>query len=198
MKRVAILGSTGSIGRSALNLIARAPDRFTVVGLAAGSNYQRLSEQISRFRPRLASVCAGADECVELNAGVEVSSGPEGLCRVAAMPEADVVLIAVAGAAALAPTLCALAAGKPVALASKEALVMAGELVMATARSHGATILPVDSEHSGIFQALAGRSAAWMAFSTSLRTEGSKGWTTSRRGSGTVMLAMLRSGETCP
>jgi len=160
MKRVAILGSTGSVGVSALNLIAAAPDCFEVVGLAAGHNYQRLSEQISRFRPRLASVCAGVEECVALNAGVELASGADGLCRVATMPEADVVLIAVAGAGSLAPTLCALRAGKTVALASKEALVMAGELVMATAARHGATLLPVDSEHSGVFQAMHGRTAA--------------------------------------
>lgn len=158
MKRVAVLGSTGSIGTSALDLIGRAPDRFQVVGLAAGHNFGLFSEQVARFKPRVASVCAGEAECAALDLD-EVVPGPEGLCRVATMPEADVVLIAVAGAASLAPTLAALEAGKTVALASKEALVMAGELVMATARRCGATILPVDSEHSGVFQALAGRTA---------------------------------------
>jgi 1-deoxy-D-xylulose-5-phosphate reductoisomerase len=159
MKRIALLGSTGSIGLSALEVIDRAPGRFQVVGLAAGGNYRLLAEQASKYQPRLASICAadGTNQCAARSAGAEMVSGAEGLCRVATMPEADLVLIAVAGAASLAPTLAAVEAGKTVALASKEALVMAGPLILAAAKKSGARILPVDSEHAGVFQALAGR-----------------------------------------
>lgn len=161
MKRVAVLGCTGSVGESTLRVVEAAPDRFEIVALAAGRNYQRLCAQISKHNPRLVSVCSD-DEAEPLCAMLgsiegEVVTGEEGLCRVATLSYVDVVVMAVSGAAALAPTLAALCAGKRVALANKECLVMAGELVMETARKNKATILPVDSEHSGVFQALAGR-----------------------------------------
>jgi 1-deoxy-D-xylulose-5-phosphate reductoisomerase len=161
MKKIAIVGSTGSIGQNALRVIEAAPDRFRIVGLAAGGNWERLADQIGEHRPALASVCSSehaARTCALIkDDGPEVTSGEEGLCRVAAMPEADLVLIAVSGAAALAPAVAAIEAGKTVALANKECLVMAGELLLKLARERGATILPVDSEHAGVFQVLAGR-----------------------------------------
>jgi 1-deoxy-D-xylulose-5-phosphate reductoisomerase len=161
VKRIAVIGSTGSIGVSTLKVIAAAPESFKVVGLAAGRNYERLAEQVSAHRPRLASVCT-EDESQPLCAmlgknGPAVVSGEEGLCRVATMPEADLVVIAAAGAAALAPAMAAVHAGKIVALANKECLVMAGALIMEAAKKSGAAILPVDSEHAALFQALAGR-----------------------------------------
>ncbi|MFO8057824.1 MAG: 1-deoxy-D-xylulose-5-phosphate reductoisomerase [bacterium] len=160
MKRVAVLGSTGSVGENALRVIEAEPRRFQAVALAAGSNYQRLSEQISRHRPLMASICAErAPELCQTftDYSPRVEEGEPGLCRMAAMPEADTVLIALSGAAALAPALAAVRAGKTVALANKECMVMAGELLMSEAEKSGSLILPVDSEHSGVFQALAER-----------------------------------------
>ncbi len=160
MRRVAVLGSTGSIGENALRVVEAAPSEFRIVGLAAGRNHGRLSEQISRHRPPIAAVCAGEGEplCAMLEeAPAEVVTGEEGMVRVATMEEADIVLIAISGAAALAPAFAAVQAGKTVALANKECLVMAGELILETAAKTGAIVLPVDSEHSGVFQALAGR-----------------------------------------
>ncbi|HUT54754.1 MAG TPA: 1-deoxy-D-xylulose-5-phosphate reductoisomerase [bacterium] len=164
MKRVAVIGSTGSIGENTLKVVAAAPERFEIVGLAAGTNYRRLAEQISAHQPQVVSVCTEHEAgplCALIGPdGPEVVSGEEGLCKVATIPEADVVVIAVAGAAALAPALAAVNAGKTVALANKECLVMAGGLIMEAAKKSGATILPVDSEHAAIFQALAGRPVA--------------------------------------
>ncbi len=160
MKRVAVIGSTGSIGENTLKVVAAAPERFKIVGLAAGKNYQRLSEQISAHKPAAVSVCTEGAEplCALLGSnGPEVVAGEDGLCKLAAMPEADVVVIAVAGAAALAPALASVNAGKTVALANKECLVMAGGIIMEAAKKSGAKVLPVDSEHAAIFQALAGR-----------------------------------------
>jgi len=161
MKRVAVLGSTGSVGENALRVIEAAADRFEVVGLAAGTSWRRLAEQIESHRPLLASVGA-ADSADKIGQSLgadatEVLSGEDGLRRVASMAEADVVVMAVSGAAALGPTMAAIEAGKTVALANKECLVMAGEMVMDRARDKGVTIVPVDSEHAGVFQALAGR-----------------------------------------
>jgi 1-deoxy-D-xylulose-5-phosphate reductoisomerase len=161
MKRVAILGSTGSIGRNAVAVAASHPEEFQVVALAAGRNVAVLAEQVQQLRPALVSV---QDETLarELRArlsgaaGPEILFGPEGAMAVAAVPEADLVVSAMVGAVGLMPTLAAVQAGKIVALANKETLVAAGSLVMAAVATHGATLIPVDSEHSAIFQALGG------------------------------------------
>lgn len=161
MKRLAILGSTGSIGTSALQVVRRHPDRFQVVGLAAGRNLDLLAEQVREFRPLICSV-ADDDLAAALRRRLpsalkcEVVSGVTGNVAVAGMAEAEVVLSAIVGAAGLVPTFAAIRAGKRVALANKETLVMAGELVMAEVRSRGVELLPVDSEHSALFQSLAG------------------------------------------
>ncbi len=163
MKRLSILGSTGSIGRSALRIAARFPDRFVVQALAAHRNVERLSEQIRAFRPEAAAVGDARAAC-ELAAGLpqglrtQIFCGEEGYWRVAAWESADVVLNAVVGAAGLLPTLAAVEAGKTVAIANKESLVMAGEIVIRQAAACGARLLPVDSEHSAVFQCLEGRS----------------------------------------
>ncbi|HEV8663617.1 MAG TPA: 1-deoxy-D-xylulose-5-phosphate reductoisomerase [Candidatus Methylomirabilis sp.] len=158
MKRIAILGSTGSIGTQALALAARHPERFRVVGLAARDNLERLAEQVRAFRPSLVSV-GTAEGAAALRsrldgAGPEILWGEAGLLRVATEPEADLVLSAVVGAAGLLPTFAAVRAGKTVALANKEALVAAGELITAEAARRKVRLLPVDSEHSAIFQCL--------------------------------------------
>ena len=156
-KKLAILGSTGVIGRYALEIAEKFPERFSVVGLAAGSNAKLLFEQAARFKPRLASLSNGQGGASAPDLGpTRLLSGPEGLVEVAAMEEADLVVSAVVGFAGLAPTLAALAAGKQVALANKECLVAGGALVMAAARRAGTEILPIDSEISAIFQSLAG------------------------------------------
>ncbi len=159
MKRLAILGSTGSIGVQALDVVARFPDRFEVVALAAGRNLARLVEQARRFRPRCVSVSspqAARAVRAELGGATEVLEGEEGAVAVASLPEADFVLAAISGGAGLRSTAAALEAGKPVGLANKESLVLAGELLVRRARERGVSILPVDSEHSAIFQSLAG------------------------------------------
>ncbi len=161
MKRLAILGSTGSIGQNALAVVTEHPQEFQIVGLAAGKNVGVLAEQIRMVRPPLVSVQdeAAARELKLALAGdppVEILTGPEGAMAVAANPEADLVVSAMVGAVGLKPTLAAVEAGKTVALANKETLVAAGSLVMAAVAANGATLLPVDSEHSAIFQALEG------------------------------------------
>ena len=162
MKNLTILGSTGSIGRSALEIVARFPERLRVKALAAGRNTALLAEQIERFRPQLAVVLetAGAADLKQRlgqGSGVEIQVGESGYRAAAAMDGVDTVVSAVVGAAGLLPTLAAIDGEKDVALANKETLVMAGELVMARAASAGVRILPVDSEHSAIFQCLAGQ-----------------------------------------
>jgi 1-deoxy-D-xylulose-5-phosphate reductoisomerase len=160
MKRLAILGSTGSIGVQALDVVDRAPGRFQVVGLSAWRNAARLAEQVRRFRPRLVSVAdaAAARELRGLldGAAPEILTGDEGAAAVASQAEADFVLAAISGGAGLRSTAAAVEAGKAVGLANKESLVLAGELIMARAAERGVSILPVDSEHSAIFQSLAG------------------------------------------
>ncbi len=156
MKRLAILGSTGSIGTSTLSVVEAFPDRFQVVALAAGKNLDTLREQLARHRPALASV-AEAEAAASLARefpGIHVVSGAEGLDEVACHPDADVTVGAIVGSAGLAPTLAAIRAGKDIALANKETLVVAGDLVMAEARRRRVRILPVDSEHNAIHQAL--------------------------------------------
>ncbi len=160
MKRLAILGSTGSIGYNSLNVVSRFPERFEVVGLSAGLNIKLLKEQILRFRPRLVSVIR-KDLAETLRSElssfpVEIVHGVEGLIQVATHPEVDQVVSAIVGGVGLIPTLSAIKAGKAVALANKESLVMAGKIVMEAAQQHHARILPVDSEHCAIFQALLG------------------------------------------
>ncbi len=162
MKRLAILGSTGSIGQSALAVVAEHPQEFRVVGLAAGKNVGVLAEQIRAVRPDRVSVQdeAVARDLRESLAGhpsVEILAGPEGAVSVAAAPEADLVVSAMVGAVGLEPTLAAVEAGKTVALANKETLVAAGPLVMSAVAARGAVLIPVDSEHSAIFQALEGQ-----------------------------------------
>ena len=161
MKRIAILGSTGSIGRSALEVIEQFPDQFQVVALAAGKNVDLLTEQIQRFRPKVAAVLDQdlANDLVDrlpADIGVEVLAGSPGYQNIANCPDADMVLSSMVGAAGLLPTLSAIRAGKDVALANKETLVMAGALVMEEVKRYRIRLLPVDSEHNAIFQALEG------------------------------------------
>jgi 1-deoxy-D-xylulose-5-phosphate reductoisomerase len=158
MKSIAILGSTGSIGRSALDVIARHGEGFRVVALTAHRNLGLLRKQIERFRPEVVAVTDAA-AASELRATVkaEVLEGQEGLCRAASWEAADFVLSAIVGSAGLLPTHAAVRAGKAVGLANKEALVIGGEIIMAEAEKTGAAILPVDSEHSAVFQCIEGR-----------------------------------------
>ena len=159
MSNVAILGSTGSIGRSTLDVIDASKGELSAVALSAHSNLDQLVAQAARVRPRW--VVATDDERVDacdwskLPSGTELLTGQEGLATVAADPEVDVVVTAIVGAAGLHSTWAAIEAGKRVALANKETLVMAGHLALALAEASGATIIPVDSEHSAVFQALA-------------------------------------------
>ncbi|MBM3311636.1 MAG: 1-deoxy-D-xylulose-5-phosphate reductoisomerase [Candidatus Aminicenantes bacterium] len=163
MKTVAVLGSTGSIGRSTLDVIRRNPRRFRVSALAAGSNLKLLAEQIREFRPRLVSILSRDDAAALARlsgpARTLIAFGPEGAEDVAAFDGSDVVVSAITGTNGLKPTLAAVRAGKTVALANKESMVVAGPLLRREARKSGANILPVDSEHSGVFQCLAGQDA---------------------------------------
>ncbi|MFQ5532508.1 MAG: 1-deoxy-D-xylulose-5-phosphate reductoisomerase, partial [Candidatus Methylomirabilales bacterium] len=158
MKRLSILGSTGSVGMQALDVVRAHPDAFQVVALAAGRRLDLLAAQVSEFRPHLVSVGSreGAEELRERLPGFsgKISYGGEGLAEVAACPEAQLTLLAVVGAAGLVPALSAIRAGKDVAVATKEALVMAGALLTTEARARGVKLLPVDSEHSAVFQCL--------------------------------------------
>lgn len=162
MKRIALLGSTGSIGRQCLDVISSLPDRFSVVAMAAGNNLETLAGQIKAHRPQLVSV-ADADRASRLaadlrNAGVsplpEIQHGPAGIRAVATHPEADTVVSAAVGVVGLEATYSAVRLGKQIALSNKEVLVAAGELVMAAAREKNVEILPVDSEHNAIHQCL--------------------------------------------
>ena len=160
MKRLAILGSTGSIGVNTLDIIRQFPERFEVVSLSAGLNTQLLRQQIVQFRPRIVSVLNR--ELAETlkrdlpSVPVEIVHGIEGLIRVATTPEVDQVVSALVGAVGLIPTLSAIKAGKTIALANKESLVMGGKIVIEEAKKNRVEILPIDSEHSAIFQSLLG------------------------------------------
>lgn len=161
MKRISVLGSTGSIGCSTLGVVGSYPDEFTVMALAAGRNIALLKNQIERFRPRLASVIDEEHACelrrlLNANTATAVRYGSEGYREAAAISGADLVVSAMVGAVGLIPTLDAIAAGKAIALANKEMLVMAGRIVLREAAARGVPIIPVDSEHSAIFQCLQG------------------------------------------
>jgi len=151
VKRLAVLGSTGSIGRQTLDVVRALPERFRVVGLAAGENVDLLLEQIGEFSPEVVS-CSLTDRSWLGGTGCEFL----GLEDIACHPDVDTVLVATSGTAGLVPTLAAVKAGKDVALANKESLVAAGEIITGEARQSGARILPVDSEHSAIWQCLNG------------------------------------------
>jgi 1-deoxy-D-xylulose-5-phosphate reductoisomerase len=159
MRRLAVLGSTGSVGEQTLAVAADHPEHFDVVALAAGRSVARLAEQIERFRPEIVSVAdeAGARQLRQrLGQGVPIGVGAAGLEAVATHP-ADLLMAALVGAVGLAPTLAAVRAGRDVALANKEVMVMAGALIRREVSARGTALLPVDSEHSAIFQALAGQ-----------------------------------------
>ena len=160
MKKIVILGSTGSIGTSTLDIITKFPGMFQAVGLTAGTNVEKLEEQIRTFSP---AAVAMADEaaaarlrarCTGLK--TTILGGADGLRQIATMPEADLVISAIVGGAGLVPTLAAITAGKFIALANKEPMVMAGRLMQDEARKHGVRIFPVDSEHSALFQSMEG------------------------------------------
>lgn len=159
MRSVAILGSTGSIGRSTLEVIAATPDRLRVEGLAAGRNIDLLVEQVKRFSPRFVAVGdEGAVSAVRaaVPKGVTVTGGASSLEDVATLAGVDVVVMAVVGIAGLLPTLAAARAGKRIGLATKEVLVAGGDLVMDAVAAGGASLIPLDSEHNAIFQCLTG------------------------------------------
>src|SRR5438067_8583715 len=163
MKRIAILGSTGSIGRSTLSVVESYPDRFEMVSLAVGKNIEAALDQAKRWKPRVISVSSEADAEKlrrELKGArlteVEVAQGPSGAVRAATHPEADFVVSAIVGVAGLEATYEAVRAGKTVGLANKECLVAAGELITAEARRQGKQLLPIDSEHNAVHQCLRG------------------------------------------
>jgi 1-deoxy-D-xylulose-5-phosphate reductoisomerase len=158
MKRVAVLGSTGSIGQQALEVIASHPQRLELIGLAAHSRIDLLEQQAARYHPRVVAV-VDEERAARLAARVEtlpVFSGVEGLVRVATDPRVDVVVVGTSGRDALVPLVKAIESGKQIALASKELLVMAGTLITRLARAHQTTLVPIDSEHAALFQALRG------------------------------------------
>lgn len=161
MKNITLLGSTGSIGCNALNVVEKNPERFRVVTLAAGENITRLKKQIEKFRPEMVAVktkraALQLRELLTKKIRVKIVYEIEGLKEVAAFPSADIVVSAISGSAGLIPTLAAMDAGKDIALANKETMVLAGEIVVKKSRQKGIKIIPVDSEHSAIFQCLQG------------------------------------------
>lgn len=166
-QRICVLGATGSIGASTLDVIARHPDRYEVFALTAASRVDELAELCHRFRPRYAAM-PGQTEARALRAalagtGTEVLDGAAALADLAAHPQVDAVMAAIVGAAGLAPCLAAARAGKRLLLANKEALVVGGELFMRAVKEGGSTLLPIDSEHSAIFQCLPEDASSWDA-----------------------------------
>jgi 1-deoxy-D-xylulose-5-phosphate reductoisomerase len=162
MKNVVLLGSTGSIGTSTVKVAEDLPDQIRLLALAAGGNSELLFEQTRKHKPAAISISDPAKAKKlqnELGTSTQVYCGNEGLLKLATLPAADIVLIAIVGTAGLQPALAAIRAGKDIAVASKEILVMAGEIVMNEARKHGVRVLAVDSEHSAIFQCLDGKPA---------------------------------------
>ncbi len=160
MKRISILGSTGSIGRSTLEVVGRFPGKFKVLGLAAKKNVQLLENQINTCRPEFVAVAdeSAGEELKKKNLPVKVLTGNKGLAEIATLENVEMVVSAIVGSEGLLPTLAAIKAGKNIALASKEALVMAGSIIMDEASKKGVKVIPVDSEHSAIFQCINGRS----------------------------------------
>jgi 1-deoxy-D-xylulose-5-phosphate reductoisomerase len=170
-KRVVVLGATGSIGESALKVARDIPERMEIVGLAANSNAEKLAATANQIRPE--SLCLVDETKIEiLRRGLEyeprIFSGEVGLCEIACLTNADMVLIAIVGTGGLRPALAAIEAGKDLAVASKEILVMAGEIVMREARDKSVQVLPVDSEHNAIFQCLEGKRSTPNAESSTL------------------------------
>ena len=168
-QRLAVLGSTGSIGTSTLDVVARHPERFEVVALTAATQVDAMLAQCERFRPRVA-VMASAPHAAQLAEKIkqkrlptQVEQAPEAINDVASWSEVDIVMAAIVGAAGLAPCLAAARAGKRLLLANKEALVVGGEVFLRAVREGGATLLPIDSEHSAIFQSLPEDPATWAA-----------------------------------
>jgi 1-deoxy-D-xylulose-5-phosphate reductoisomerase len=163
VKEIVVLGSTGSIGRNCLAVASEYSSDFRIVGLAAGSNFETLAGQVEEFKPEVVSI-AEKQAAAEFSrryasSGLRVLSGHEGLRELAGLERAHMVVNALVGAVGLVPTVEAIRAGKDVALANKESMVLAGEIVMKLAKEHGTNVLPIDSEHSGIHQCLAGRTA---------------------------------------
>jgi len=161
-KGVVLLGATGSIGQSTLRVARSLPEKMLLVGLSAHHDAAALGEAAHEFSPAAVCLSSPAESlsALELPQGCRHCPGPEGLVELATLPEADLVLIAIVGTAGLQPALAAIEAGKDIAVASKEILVMAGSIVMEAAKRKGVRVLPVDSEHNAIFQCLEGRSAA--------------------------------------
>jgi 1-deoxy-D-xylulose-5-phosphate reductoisomerase len=166
VRRLSILGSTGSVGTQTLAVVAQNPERFSVEALAAGKNVALLAEQIAQFAPQRVSLAdpQAAEELAKrldqrAIAGVEIEHGAAGLDAVATHDPCDLVVAALVGAVGLRPTLAAIRAGRNVALANKEVMVMAGALMLREVKAHGVTLVPVDSEHSAIFQVLSGQRA---------------------------------------
>jgi len=160
MKQISLLGSTGSIGVSTLDVVARNSDRFEICGLSAGSNAEKFVQQVKQFKPKVASLFDRSKEAFvrEQLAGldVEIIFGEQGPVTVATWPDADLVVSGIVGSAGLVPALAAINAGKNLALANKETLVVAGELVLKAAKDKNVAIIPIDSEHSAILQAMNG------------------------------------------
>jgi 1-deoxy-D-xylulose-5-phosphate reductoisomerase len=184
-RRVVVLGSTGSIGTSALGVAERLPGQIEIVALAANGNVAKLAEQVRSTGVRYVAISDASKEA-ELRArvpeGTRIHIGPEGLLEVATLVDADIVLVAIVGTAGLHPALAAIEAGKNLAVASKEILVMAGEVVTAAARRHGVRILPVDSEHNAIFQCLDGHGGSDEVARLILTASGGpfRGWSADR------------------
>ncbi len=165
-QRITVLGATGSIGTSTLDVIARHPQRFEVFALSAANRVEELVLQCQRFRPSFAVIAPDRADALRarlqaLRLSTEVLCGEDALCQVASAPEVDVVMAAIVGAAGLAPCLSAARSGKRLLLANKEALVVGGELFMDAVRQGGATLLPIDSEHSAVFQSLPDDPSTW-------------------------------------
>lgn len=161
VKRLTILGSTGSIGVNTLDVVSSFPDKFRIIGLTAGTNLKLLKEQIKTFKPRIVSVLTDTlakelRQCLPRNSKPEIVYGDKGLTLIAGLRKVDMLVSALVGSAGLIPTFTAIKRGIPIALANKEVLVMAGKIMMKEARKHSVKIIPVDSEHSAIFQSLQG------------------------------------------
>lgn len=163
MKQLSIIGSAGSIGTQTLDVVRQFPDKFKVAGLASFNEVELVARQAAEFKPKAVALAdkAAAEKLRSLvPPGVEVHGGPDAASRIATLPEADTVVTAVVGAVGIGPTLEAIAMGKNIALANKETLVAAGELVMPAVRKAGVTLMPIDSEHSALFQCLNGEKRA--------------------------------------